>query len=146
MTSAAAGAVPPSARVSCNTKPTPPTLPATVWSNVFTVTDAGACFTGSCDGAASGDFLPRDADADFELAGEDDTPGDGTAPAPASGAATVTGNPGTATALPGTTSTLADPLFGHTGAGSFFAGRDAFLPMTRGVGVTTGRPSTLRSG
>ncbi|GLX09001.1 hypothetical protein Misp03_59270 [Microbispora sp. NBRC 16548] len=115
--------------------PTPPTLRATVLSNVFTVTDAGDSITGSCDASAFGDFSSRDADADFLLvgegAGEGDALGDelGVAPA-ASAAATATGNPGTAAALPATTSTRADPLFGHTGAGGFFARWDASSAFT----------------
>ncbi|MEN3541312.1 hypothetical protein AAH991_39825 [Microbispora sp. ZYX-F-249] len=54
--------------------------------------------------------------------GEGDALGDGLGVASgASAAATATGNPGTAAAPPGTMFTRADPLFGHTGAGGFFA-------------------------
>ncbi|MEU7890652.1 hypothetical protein AB0B54_34555 [Microbispora bryophytorum] len=112
-------------------------------SNVFTVTDAGVCFTGSCDGTTFRNLFPRGGDAGFLLEG--DAPGDGVALAFTSGAATVTRNPGTVAAFPATTSTRADPLFGHTGAGGFFAGWDASSPFTRGVGTATGRASTLRS-
>ncbi|MFC0863063.1 hypothetical protein ACFHYQ_12240 [Sphaerimonospora cavernae] len=120
---------------------------------------------GSCRSCAFCCFWEGDADGKGDsdgMGGEDVTAGDGAGEAalcdpspspeppaaePPAAGASDTGNPGTGTApLPATRSTHADPPFGQTGFAGTFARRDSVAGFAPGAGVTTGRPSTLRSG